>query len=87
MNDTLIGLIELSNPWLSDPSHPIIDEKPLIARAQILIQNEKCYKNLLYLNCDHAEIRAWLKTPLFINQVKQYFKVDQPTDSAEEPLF
>lgn len=42
------------------------------------------YKELLYLNCDLGEIRAWLKSPLFIQEATQQFKLTSPIVFIDE---
>jgi predicted AAA+ superfamily ATPase len=36
------------------------------------------YTELLYLNCDLGEVRAWLKSPLFIKEAMQQFNLKNP---------
>lgn len=42
--------------------------------SQQLIR-EKRFNGLLYLNCDELLIREWLKNPLFITEVQEYFNI------------
>jgi uncharacterized protein len=42
--------------------------------CQQLLQ-QKRFTSLLYLNCDHLEIRQWLKTTLFLKEVAEQFKL------------
>lgn len=36
---------------------------------------QKRFNELLYLNCDLEEVRAWLKSPLFIQEAMEYFNL------------
>ncbi len=49
-----------------------------------LIHVEKRFTSLLYLNCDYLEIRQWLKTPAFIKQAQQYFRLKNPIIFIDE---
>lgn len=42
------------------------------------------FKQLLYLNCDLAEVRAWLKSPLFINEALKKFDLEFPIIFIDE---
>lgn len=42
------------------------------------------FQELLYLNCDLSEIRAWLKSPLFIQEAMQHFKLSAPIIFIDE---
>lgn len=48
-----------------------------------LIQQGR-FKQLLYLNCDLAEVRAWLKSPLFINEAFKQFNLESPIIFIDE---
>lgn len=45
--------------------------------SQVLI-NEGRYETLVYLNCDLFEIRQWLTTPLFIQDILDTFNLKNP---------
>lgn len=45
--------------------------------AQTLIEKGR-FKQLLYLNCDLGSVREWLKSPLFITEAFEQFKLESP---------
>lgn len=46
--------------------------------------NQGKYKEVLYLNCDLAEVREWLKSPLFIQEAIQQFNLTSPIIFIDE---
>lgn len=48
-----------------------------------LIQQGR-FKQLLYLNCDLASVRAWLQSPLFIQEAFKQFNLDLPIIFIDE---
>lgn len=42
------------------------------------------YETLVYLNCDLLEIRQWLRTPLFIQEILDEFKLKKPIILIDE---
>ncbi len=46
--------------------------------------NQKRFNTLLYLNCDYASIREWLKTPVFIEEARKQFTMDHPLIFIDE---
>ena len=115
MNDLLISLINQSNPWIKNPSIPIL-QKGYIPRLQAekllssewdnmwlvlvgprqagkttlakfisseLIKQQR-FETLIYLNCDLIEIRRWLTSPLFIQEVIEEFKLKKPIILIDE---
>lgn len=46
--------------------------------------NESRFKELLYLNCDLEEVRAWLKSPLFIEEGMKQFGLTSPIIFIDE---
>lgn len=45
---------------------------------------QKRFKELLYLNCDLAEVREWLSSPLFIKEAIQQFRLTSPIIFIDE---
>lgn len=46
--------------------------------------NQQRFKQLLYLNCDLAEIREWLQSPLFITEAIKHFNLQSPIVFIDE---
>jgi len=46
--------------------------------------NQGRFKELLYLNCDLEEVRAWLNSPLFIQEGMKQFKLNLPIVFIDE---
>lgn len=51
--------------------------------SQALIEQNR-FQQLLYLNCDLAEVRNWLKSPLFITEAFKQFKLESPIIFIDE---
>lgn len=51
--------------------------------SQILIQQGR-FKELLYLNCDLLAVRDWLKSPVFLSEALQQFKLSVPIIFIDE---
>lgn len=51
--------------------------------SKTLIQ-QKCFSQLLYLNCDLLEIRRWITTPLFIKEAMDEFQLHRPIILIDE---
>lgn len=59
--------------------------KTTLARylSQQLIR-ERRFETLIYLNCDILEIRQWLKSPLFIQEILDQFQIKKPIILIDE---